>query len=87
MEHDLLQVHRKCLASGHPWSLLDGNTPYPPTPFIRARERRVRTAAAPAPFLVCVGNGEPGGGHRAGLAPPPSLLGAPVPSVHGPGGG
>lgn len=48
-----------------------------PRPFIRACERRIRTAVASAPFLVCAGNGEPGGGRGAGLAPAPFPVGGP----------
>lgn len=61
--------------------------PIPPTTLHQGTRKEGQDSRGPAPFLVCVGNGEPGGGHRAGLAPPPSLSGAPVPSVHGPGGG
>lgn len=57
MEHELLQVHSRCLASDRQRSLLDGNAPHrPPT----LHPGMLRTAVASAPFLVCVGSREPG---------------------------
>lgn len=71
MEHELLQVHSRCLASDRPPAVLARWERSPPSPHPSSRHAQDSCGLCTLPCL----RGEQGawGGRGAGLAPPPSL--------------